>query len=108
MLGAIVGDIVGSQFEHANHLSKSFELFSPECSFSDDTVLTLAVCQALLETETKPELLPQAAERHLADFANRYWKLSYGGQFNRWRISEVKSPYFSCGNGAAMRVSGCG
>ena len=61
MLGAIVGDIVGSQFEHANHLSKSFELFSPECSFSDDTVLTLAVCQALLETETKPELLPQAA-----------------------------------------------
>lgn len=108
MLGAIVGDIVGSQFEHSNYLSKSFELFSPECSFSDDTVLTLAVCQALLETETKPELLPQAAERHLADFANRYWKLSYGGQFNRWRISEVKSPYFSCGNGAAMRVSGCG
>lgn len=108
MLGAIVGDIVGSQFEHANHLSKSFELFSPECSFSDDTVLTLAVCQALLETETKPELLPQAAERHLADFANRYWKLSYGGQFNRWRISELKTPYFSCGNGAAMRVSGCG
>ncbi len=103
MLGAIVGDIVGSQFEHANHLSKSFELFSPECSFSDDTVLTLAVCQALLETETKPELLPQAAERHLADFANRYWKLSYGGQFNRWRISELKTPYFSCGNGAAMR-----
>ena len=58
MLGAIVGDIVGSQFEHTNYLSKSFELFSPECSFSDDTVLTLAVCQALLETETKPELLP--------------------------------------------------
>lgn len=108
MLGAIVGDIVGSQFEHTNYLSKSFELFSPECSFSDDTVLTLAVCQALLETETKPELLPQAAERHLADFANRYWKLSYGGQFNRWRISELKTPYFSCGNGAAMRVSGCG
>lgn len=108
MLGAIVGDIVGSQFEHTNYLSKSFELFSPECFFSDDTVLTLAVCQALLETETKPELLPQAAERHLADFANRYWKLSYGGQFNRWRISELKTPYFSCGNGAAMRVSGCG
>lgn len=108
MLGAIVGDIVGSQFEHTNYLSKSFELFSPECFFSDDTVLTLAVCQALLETETKPVLLPQAAERHLADFANRYWKLSYGGQFNRWRISELKSPYFSCGNGAAMRVSGCG
>lgn len=108
MLGAIVGDIVGSQFEHTNYLSKSFELFSPECSFSDDTVLTLAVCEALLETETKPELLPQAAERHLADFANRYWKLGYGGQFNRWRISELKTPYFSCGNGAAMRVSGCG
>lgn len=87
MLGAIVGDIVGSQFEHSNYLSKSFELFSPECSFSDDTVLTLAVCQALLETETKPELLPQAAERHLANFANRYWKLSYGGQFNRRRLS---------------------
>ena len=81
MLGAIVGDIVGSQFEHSNYLSKSFELFLPECSFSDDTVLTLAVCQALLETETKPELLPQVAERHLADFANRYWKISYGGQF---------------------------
>lgn len=51
MLGAIVGDIIGSQFEHANHLSKTFDLFTPNCFYSDDTVLTLAVCQALLNTD---------------------------------------------------------
>lgn len=108
MLGAIVGDIIGSQFEHANHLSKTFDLFTPDCFYSDDTVLTLAVCQALLDTDGQVDHLAAAADKHLADFANTYWKLSYGSQFNRWRIAEVRIPYFSCGNGSAMRVSGCG
>ena len=108
MLGSIVGDIIGSQFEHANHLSKTFDLFTPDCFYSDDTVLTLAVCQALLDTDGQVDHLAAAADKHLADFANTYWKLSYGSQFNRWRIAEVRIPYFSCGNGSAMRVSGCG
>lgn len=108
MLGAIVGDIIGSQFEHANHLSKTFDLFTPNCFYSDDTVLTLAVCQALLNTDGQVDHLAAAADKHLAGFANTYWKLSYGSQFNRWRIAEVRTPYFSCGNGSAMRVSGCG
>ena len=93
MLGAIVGDIIGSQFEHANHLSKTFDLFSPDCFYSDDTVLTLAVCQALLDTDGQVDHLAAAADKHLADFANTYWKLSYGSQFNRWRIAEVRIPY---------------
>lgn len=108
MLGAIVGDIIGSQFEHTNHLSKTFDLFTPDCFYSDDTVLTLAVCQALLDTDGQVDHLAAAADKHLTDFANTYWKLSYGSQFNRWRIAEVRIPYFSCGNGSAMRVSGCG
>lgn len=103
MLGAIVGDIIGSQFEHTNHLSKTFDLFTPDCFYSDDTVLTLAVCQALLDTDGQVDHLAAAADKHLADFANTYWKLSYGSQFNRWRIAEVRTPYFSCGNGSAAR-----
>lgn len=95
MLGAIVGDIIGSQFEHANHLSKTFDLFTPNCFYSDDTVLTLAVCQALLNTDGQVDHLAAAADKHLAGFANTYWKLSYGSQFNRWRIAEVRTPYFS-------------
>lgn len=90
MLGAIVGDIIGSQFEHANHLSKTFDLFTPNCFYSDDTVLTLAVCQALLNTDGQVDHLAAAADKHLAGFANTYWKLSYGSQFNRWRIAEVR------------------
>ena len=107
MLGAIVGDIVGSQFEHTRHTSKDFSLFSPGCRFTDDTVLTAAVCEALLACGKDLSQLPQAASCLLAHYADLYWQASYGAKFNLWRLSDDHAPYFSCGNGAAMRVSGC-
>lgn len=51
MIGAIIGDIVGSRFERANHKSTDFELFTKECHFTDDTVMTLAVAKALLDSQ---------------------------------------------------------
>ena len=55
MLGAIVGDIVGSRFEFNNHRSKEFKLFDQACSITDDSIMTLAVAQALMETEKSME-----------------------------------------------------
>lgn len=101
MLGAIIGDIIGSPYEFSNTHDPRFPLFSSGCSFTDDSICTVAVADALLAGERldfAPSLLRWC---HL--FPNP--KGAYGGSFNRWLASPNPQPYFSWGNGAAMRVS---
>ena len=107
MLGAVVGDIVGSRFEHVNARTRDFELFTDACHFTDDTVHTLAVCRALVRCGFTRENLARETVRQLSELSEAYSRLSYGARFNLWRLQEEKLPYASCGNGAAMRVSGC-
>lgn len=108
MLGAIIGDIAGSRFEWNNHKSKDFTLFSPQCTITDDSVMTLAIAQAILDAEASHADLGSEAVRCMRFFGRRWARGCYGGSFTRWLESEEPRPYNSFGNGAAMRVSPCG
>lgn len=107
MIGAIVGDIVGSRFEWRNCKSKDFELFSEGCAFTDDTVMTLAVCDALLYCNGDFSKLGEQTVRSMRAIGRRYLDCGYGETFLRWLENPNPRPYRSWGNGAAMRVSGC-
>lgn len=107
MLGAIVGDVVGSRFELASLQSKEFSFFAPSCHVSDDTILTLAVCQAFLDCRGDYSQLSLRAASQLKVFALRYPKAGYGSKFLVWMLADVSRPYGSFGNGSAMRVSPC-
>ena len=100
MLGAIVGDIVGSVYEFHNHRALDFPLFSPKSTFTDDSVLTFATAKVLLDG------LDYAATYQ--NFARRYPNQGYGGFFYHWIYMEHPQPYNSFGNGSAMRVSPIG
>jgi ADP-ribosylglycohydrolase len=99
MLGAIIGDIVGSRFEFKNHLSTEFQLFTKDCSFTDDTICTIAVADALLKNYS----FADAFVKWCGKYPNP--KGGYGGSFNTWLHSPNKMSYNSFGNGSAMRVS---
>jgi len=96
MLGAIVGDIVGSIYEFDNHKSKDFPLFQAHCAFTDDSILTCATANALLTD--------QDFAFHYRHFGKRY-PSSYGIRFNEWIHDDTRGAYNSFGNGSAMRVS---
>src|SRR6185436_5715244 len=100
VLGAIVGDIVGSIYEFNNHRSKDFPLWGPRCSFTDDSVLTVALADTIL------------SGGDYADAMRRYGALypdeSYGLKFRKWLGDPSLGPYHSFGNGAAMRISPAG
>ena len=102
MLGAIVGDIVGSRFEFNNTHRMDFELFTPECGFTDDTVCTVAVADALMRGADFGQALHSWCRRY------PYPAGGYGGRFRQWVASNNPQPYNSFGNGAGMRVSPCG
>lgn len=108
MIGAIIGDIVGSRFEWHNIKTKEFELFHRRCRPTDDSVMTLAVAQAILDSEGDPASLSQNAVRHMQALGRRYPDAGYGGRFRKWLRAENPQPYRSYGNGSAMRVSPCG
>lgn len=108
MLGAIVGDIVGSRFEFHNLKSKRFDLFHPKCTATDDSVMTLAIASALMRMAEKGADLSAAAVQEMRRFGRRYASAGYGGMFVRWLASPDPRPYNSFGNGAAMRVSPVG
>ncbi len=107
MLGAIIGDIVGSRFEFNNHRSKEFELFTSDCKVTDDTIMTLAIAQALLDCDGNWDQLCQEAVKQMRALGNQYPDAGYGGRFQQWLRAAVPEPYNSYGNGAAMRVSPC-
>lgn len=108
MIGAIAGDICGSRFERRSHKSKDFELFASSCRFTDDTVMSLAVAQALLDCgEAGFGGLGQAAVRRMRQLGRSYPDAGYDGRFTRWLLAKQPHPYGSFGNGSAMRVSAC-
>lgn len=100
MLGAIAGDIIGSPYEFSNFKKYDFPLFTKNSSFTDDTVLTVAVADALLHERDIVETLKS--------YTRRYPKRGYGGSFIRWAFSDNPDPYNSWGNGSAMRTSPIG
>lgn len=105
MLGAIIGDIVGSIYEFDNIKTKDFDLFSNEMFFTDDTVMTIAVANAIMEGGKSQYYL-----EYMKMWGLRYFDKSYGSSFRKWltlKLEESK-PYNSWGNGSAMRVSPCG
>lgn len=113
MLGAIIGDIAGSRFEgfcHFNIKTKKFELLSAEhgCQPTDDSVMTLAIAKAMLECNGDYLQLEEEAVKQMQRFGRRYPNAGYGGYFYEWIFSKDPQPYYSFGNGAAMRVSPCG
>lgn len=105
MIGAIIGDIVGSRFERTNHKSTDFELFTEKCSFTDDTVMTLAVAKALLESDGDWMALSTNAVKYMQEIGRRYPDCGYGKAFRLWLYKRTPEPYNSLGNGAAMRIS---
>lgn len=102
MLGAIVGDIAGSRFEFRPTNDYNFELFTEKCDFTDDTICTIAVAEALLRGRDFGE--------SIHDWCNRYPYPTggYGYRFAQWVHSQNPKPYNSFGNGSAMRVSPIG
>jgi len=108
MLGAIIGDIVGSRFEFDNHKSKDFELFAEGCSVTDDSIMTLAVAKAILSCGGDWERLGENAVKYMQTIGRKYPGCGFGGMFRKWVFDDDPKPYNSFGNGAAMRVSPCG
>jgi len=108
MLGAIIGDIVGSRFEWNNIKSKEFEFYHPKCFFTDDSVMSLAIAKSILESECDYEKLRNIVINNMVSIGRKYPMCGFGGSFYRWIMTDNHSPYNSYGNGAAMRVSACG
>ena len=108
MLGAIIGDIVGSRFEWRNSKSKTFEFITDECSVTDDSIMTLAIARAILACDGDYSGLGAAAVAHMREVGGPYPECGYGARFKQWMYSDEPTPYNSFGNGAAMRVSSCG
>jgi ADP-ribosylglycohydrolase len=100
MIGAIAGDIIGSVYEQYPIKTKEFHLFDSRCRFTDDSVLTVAVADAILSGRPYVESVRQ--------IGRRYPHAGYGGSFIQWLYSHEPQPYNSWGNGAAMRVSPVG
>jgi len=99
MLGAIIGDIVGSRFEFGPPPQEGFELFTDDCNYTDDTICTVAVADAILNGRPYGESLHDWCRRYPSPMGG------YGGRFAAWVESDDPRPYGSFGNGAAMRVS---
>ena len=102
MLGAIIGDVVGSIYEWNNIKTKDFPLFKNECFFTDDTVMTLAVAEAILNGASRDDFIDA-----MKKFGRAYPDAGYGGRFSLWLYFDTREPYKSYGNGSAMRVSPC-
>lgn len=102
MLGAIIGDIVGSRFEFNNTKDFNFELFTEECDFTDDTICTVAVADAILNGKDYKDAMLEWCKKYPNPMG------CYGGSFAKWINSQNPQPYNSFGNGSAMRVSAIG
>ena len=108
MIGAIIGDVVGSRFEFRNRLSKEFEFLHEDCVFTDDTVMTCAVAQALMDSKEDFSDLSERAVEAMQRVGRQFPNCGYGARFIHWMFAEHPQPYNSCGNGSAMRISPVG
>ena len=100
MIGAIAGDIIGSIYEVHNTNRVDFPLFDPRCRFTDDTVLTIAVADAILTGSSYSD--------KLKEYFRYYPNAGYGPSFRRWAVFGSITPYYGQGSGSAMRVSPVG
>ncbi len=98
--GAVIGDVIGSVFEWNNVKSTEFDLFCDKSDFTDDTVMSIAVADCLLNSKDYTETFQK--------YGRKYPYRGYGGYFNEWINLDEPKPYNSWGNGSAMRVSACG
>ncbi|WP_051237709.1 ADP-ribosylglycohydrolase family protein [Lacticigenium naphthae] len=119
MIGVIIGDIVGSRFEYTNYRKKEFELVTPECFFTDDTVMIFAIAKAIMETEEMLKLsickidvnddYLEHIESKVVEWmqipGRSYPDTGYGEFFGQWIFSNKPEPYNSFGNGEAMHIS---
>lgn len=120
LMGGIVGDIAGSRFEFSPIKSKEFELlkmsgnqfqakqsfrdYRENCHFTDDTVMTLAVANALLDADGNYDNLSELVIKNMKEFGRKHRYVGYGSKFNSWLNSQKNEPYNSFGNGSAMRI----
>lgn len=105
MIGAIIGDVVGSRFEFNNTTDYDFEFLHKDCAFTDDTILTIAVAETLVDCGTTATA--DDFREHVLKWCKKYPnpKGAYGGMFAYWLQSNRHEPYQSFGNGAIMRLS---
>ena len=111
MYGSIIGDIAGSPYEHdKGSKTKDFPLFSHESRFTDDTIMTVAVAQGLMEAGRKADVqrIFERVQSSMRKWGAKYPDAGYGSNFKRWLKSKKPLPYESMGNGSAMRVSPAG
>ena len=99
MIGAIIGDIIGSRFEFNNLRGSNFKLFTDRCSYTDDTICTIAIAEAILRGESYGVNLQKWCRKYPHPMG------SYGARFSQWIWDDTRTPYNSFGNGSAMRVS---
>lgn len=111
LLGAIIGDVIGSPYEFRRNNIKSteFPLISEHSRFTDDSVMTFAVAHALMNWKKGEEIeeseFEEAVKKSMLEFGHKYPRAGYGGKFSKWLGSRNPQPYGSYGNGSAMRVS---
>ena len=111
MIGAIIGDVVGSRFEFRNHKDKEFKFFGVDCCATDDTVMTCAVAESLMRSWRIDQFdtLSSVARDTMREIGYWYPRCGFGAKFIKWIYSDVDpEPYDSCGNGSAMRISAVG
>ena len=111
MLGAIIGDIAGSRFEFIEERfkrPKEFAFFMPSCSATDDSLMTLAVAEALILSKGDPEALKTKVVSSMQKIGRRHPDTGWGERFYQWLFSSYPQPYNSYGNGAGMRISPVG
>jgi ADP-ribosylglycohydrolase len=100
MKGAIIGDIIGSTFKEINFDNTDFQLFKPDSAYTDDTILTIATADSILNNKDY--------EQTLKDWVREFPKAGYRPRFLEWALSDQSTPYISKGEGAARRISPIG
>ena len=111
MFGAILGDMIGAPYEFdRGNKSKDFEIFNPKVHYTDDSVMTIAVAEGLMEAGVDADMATIKREiiKSMKVWGRKYPDAGYGGRFIRWLFSNDERPYNSWGNGSAMRVSSVG
>ena len=114
MYGAILGDIIGSPYEFdRGDKTKDFPLFDKGCTYTDDSVMTVAVAEALMQARELGVIDDEHQTKDLIidsmhKWGEKYPYAGYGGAFGRWLRLKDREPYNSWGNGSAMRVSSAG
>ena len=111
MIGAILGDMIGSVYEFdRGNKTKEFPLFVRKSQFTDDSVMTIAVAEGLMEAgnHPDPEIIHETVIRSMKKWGRAYPDAGYGAAFIHWLFTDYTGPYNSWGNGSAMRTSSAG